>query len=84
MNKDSFNNFAPSREFQVKAAMAVFAFIIIVIGVSIYKSKQSRNLASLEELKASGIDSDKDGLSDWEEALWQTDKKNKVLFEIYI
>lgn len=65
----------PTRDFQIKAALSVFLIAIVTTGYFVFfnKDEQSKTLA---QLQAEGIDSDNDGLKDWEEALWQTDPNN--------
>lgn len=76
----------PSGQFAMTAA-AIFAVALIIGIASIYPAKGSLNYqnpnaeletGTLEKLVAvaGDLDTDKDGLKDWEESLWKTDPKN--------
>lgn len=68
--------FLPSKKFMLTAGSVLG---IAVVGFVIYKiASRPQTIAVLpvEEVRADATDSDGDGLKDWEEDLWGTDKKN--------
>jgi len=68
--------------------LVTFSIVTIIIAISIYKDRSSREIELREETTVSLTvadsvkndsteqDTDQDGLRDWEEALWKTDPQN--------
>ena len=75
--------YLPSRKFVVSLSV-VFALLIIISVVKYVGSEKKETLSvskdkelNIQNIKAfKAVDTDKDGLTDWEEVLWKTDPKN--------
>jgi len=75
--------YLPSRKFVVSLSL-VFALLIIICVVKYVGSEKKETLSvsndrelNIQNIKAfKAVDTDKDGLTDWEEVLWKTDPKN--------
>jgi len=80
---DKYKQYLPSRKFLIILSSVIIALVLIVatktiIGVrNAAKEKvlveQKKDIALREQFLA--LDSDNDGLKDWEESLWKTDSK---------
>jgi hypothetical protein len=87
MNLNKIKPYLPSKQFQT---IVLFLLIIIILGFGVFyffskDEKFSRN-DDLEINKKTiyeiiGTDTDGDGIEDWEENLWGTDKTKKFTFE---
>ena len=66
----------PSKQFQIRAGAVAGLLVVIFFWVWAVTDKQTAEI-DLAALRESEIDSDKDGLKDWEEALWQTNPDKK-------
>ena len=75
--------YLPSRKFVISLSV-VFALLIIILvfryagnekrETLVISNNQALDVQNIKDIKA--IDSDNDGLPDWEETLWKTDPKN--------
>jgi len=72
-----------SLSFLVVGAILFVVFNVLFSKKSIFTSKKEGHLGvdRLSVLKLAQEDTDKDGVADWEEALWQTDKNNPATFD---
>lgn len=72
------NNFLPSPAFQKRAG--IILSVLLVVGVTAWvvsrDDNQSADTAAQQQLAFSKIDTDGDGLRDWEEGIWETDPNN--------
>jgi hypothetical protein len=75
--------YLPSRKFVVSLSI-VFALLIIISVIKYVGSEKKETLSvsndrelNIQNIKIfKAVDTDKDGLTDWEEVLWKTDPKN--------
>ena len=75
--------YLPSRKFIISLSV-VIALVIIILAIRyagngkketlVISNNSALDVQNIKDIKA--VDTDKDGLSDWEEALWKTDPKN--------
>ncbi len=87
MNLQKIKPYLPSKQFQT---VVVFLIVLIALGFGVFyffskNEKFSRN-KDLEINKKTiyeiiGTDTDGDGIEDWEESLWGTDKTKKYTFD---
>jgi len=86
--------YLPSKKFIKLGGIGIILAIIVFVVFFMSGEGESFNLGSLGDKKNNGLkienqtiseivhnDSDSDGITDWEEALWGTDKNKKITFE---
>jgi hypothetical protein len=88
-NFETIKKYLPSKKF-VLIFLAIVIFILLYMGISsfIEKRKESKITKKEQIEKFTGLtvadlvsqDTDGDGVVDWEESLWGTDKNNKFTF----
>ncbi len=66
----------PSQQFQKRAVLILGLVLVLVVGTTLIKKTTDKNDDSNAAFKFSKLDTDKDGLRDWEEDVWGTDKNN--------
>ncbi|MFA7285933.1 MAG: hypothetical protein WC011_03775 [Candidatus Paceibacterota bacterium] len=89
MNFDKIQKYLPSKKFQkfIGAFLVIGIFVFVVFFIfssqkesfSNYKQDLAVNNVTVNELLVK--DTDGDGVADWEEQFWGTDKNNKFTFE---
>lgn len=84
-----YQKYLPSKTFSIYMGGALGLFIIIFSisyftdsNSSLFKTKNNLEVENPTVLALIERDTDSDGIKDWEEALWGTDKNNKNTFEI--
>ena len=72
------SDYLPSKKFQKRAGIILGVFVIGIVGVTVIDFVQDEIINKEEDdsLAFSNVDTDGDGLRDWEEDVWGTDPEN--------